>query len=239
MKLSPADKAMFITFGGASFLVLIFFFLGVKAYQNPDQEEAFIEIPVIQELDQEQETQSIAQNKIRSHRAYNTNELLKESQALFQEEDAIRKAIEDQQLKSVQDLTSETENALSKSKEQQELSIEEHKEAVRKQIEARELAREQKNAGAIRESSVSYHLPDRRALYIPNPVYTCDTSGKIVINVTVNSKGAITKMTFNKKASTSYNGCLIDQALAYANDALFSTSSAASQLGSISFNFQN
>ena len=241
MKLSHADKAMFITFGGASFLVLIFFFLGVKPFENPNPEEEFIEIPIIQELedDQEIESQPITRNRVRSHQAYNSSELRKESEALFEQEDAVRKALEEQQLKSVQELTSETENALAESRKQQEEALAAHSEEVRQQIAAREQERERRNAAAIRESTVSFNLLDRTAVFIPNPVYTCDAQGKIVLNISVNNKGAVTQMAYNKKASTSSNGCLIDQALAYANDAFFSSSSKPSQLGSISFNFQN
>lgn len=240
MKLSSADKAMLITFTGASLLVLVFFFLGVKPFQNPNPEEAFIEIPVVQEEEQaEQEPTSINRRTLRSHQAYNTSELRRESKELFEEEDAVRKAIEQQQLKSVQDLTAQNENALSESRKKQEEALEEHNEEVRKQIEARETEREQRNAAAKRESTVSYHLPERQAIYIPNPVYTCDAQGKIVLNITVNNKGGIAQMAFNKKASTSINGCLMDQALAYANEALFSSSPKTTQLGSITFNFQN
>ena len=110
---------------------------------------------------------------------------------------------------------------------------------MREQIEAREAERERRNAAAKRESTVSFNLLDRQAIYIPNPVYTCDAQGKIVLNITVNNKGAVTEMAFNKKASTSINGCLIDQALAYANEALFSSSQRRTQLGSIAFIFQD
>ena len=48
MKLSPQDNALFITFGGASFLILVFFFLGVKPYQDKIPED-FFEIPVLAE----------------------------------------------------------------------------------------------------------------------------------------------------------------------------------------------
>lgn len=241
MKLSHADKALFITFGGACFLVLVFFFLGVKPFENPNPEEEFIEIPIIQELkdDQEIESQPITRNRVRSHQAYNSSELRKESEALFEQEDAVRKAIEEQQLKSVQDLTNETAQTLLENKQQREEALAKHKDEVREQIDAREQERLRRNAAAIRESTVSFHLPDRQAQFIPNPVYTCDAQGKIVLNIQVNNKGAVTEMTYNKKASTSFNGCLIDQALAYANDAIFSSSSKLSQLGSITFNFQN
>lgn len=241
MKLSSADKAMLITFSGASLLVLIFFFLGVEPYQNPNQEEEFIEIPVVQELEEEKEEvlKDIARNKVRSHRAYNSSKLNKESKELFEKEDAVRNAIEQQQLKTVQDLTEETKNALAESRKKQEQSLSEHKEQVRQQIEEREQERERRNAAAIRESTVSYNLIDRDAIFIPNPVYTCSAQGKIVLNISVNGQGAVRQMAYNKKASTSSNGCLLDQALEYANQAIFSSSSKSSQLGSITFNFQS
>jgi len=231
---------MLITFTGASLLVLVFFFLGVKPFQNPNPEEEFIEIPVVQEEELEElESKPISSKTLRSHQAYNTSELSRESRELFEEEDAVRKAIEEQQLKSVQDLTAQNENALSESRKKQQQALEEHNEEVRQQIEAREAERERRNAAAKRESTVSYHLPERQAVYIPNPVYTCNAQGKIVLNITVNNKGSITQMAVNKKASTSTNGCLIDQALAYADEAVFSTSHKTTQLGSITFIFQD
>lgn len=238
MRLSPADKAMLITFTGASLLVLVFFFLGVKPYQNPNPEEEFIEIPVVQELEEEQpEQKRVVRSKAQSHRAYNARQLQQESQELFEQEDAVRKAIEEQRA-SVQELNSTTENALSESKKKRQEAIAQHTKEVRKQIEAREQEREAKYAAGKRESTVSYNLLDRQAIYIPNPVYTCDAQGKIVLNITVNGKGAVTQMTYNSSASSSSNGCLIDQARAYAKDAIFNKALKASQLGSITFNFQ-
>lgn len=241
MKLSPADKAMLITFTGASMLVLVFFFLGVKPYQNPNPEEEFIEIPVVQEIEEELQEQQkvVARNRARSHRAYNSNQLEQEAKELLEQEDAVRKAIEQQRLSSVKDLNAATENALSESKRKREEEVALHNDEVRDQIEAREKERERRLAAGKRESTVSYNLVNRQAIYIPNPVYTCDAQGKIVLNITVNGKGAVTQMTYNTNASSSTNGCLIDQARAYAKDAIFDSSQKATQLGSITFNFQN
>ncbi len=231
---------MLITFTGASLLILVFFFLGVKPFENPNPEEEFIEIPVVQEQELEELEPRLKNRKtVRSHQAYNSSELRQESEELFEQEDAVRRAIEEQQLKSVQDLTTENQNAISQSQKQQQQSLEEHKEEIRKQIEAREAERARRKAAGKRESTVSYHLPDRTAIFIPNPVYTCDALGKIVLNITVDDKGSVTQMAVNKNASTSLNGCLIDQAIAYANEAIFSTSLKTKQLGSITFNFQN
>ena len=233
MRLSPADKAMLITFGSACFLMLLFFSLGVKPYQKPTNEE-FLEIPIIREVEEEPAKKKISK-KISSHQAYNTSELQKEADAFFEEDDPVRKAMEARKLKSVQELASENKDALSKKRKQQAIALNEHRETVKQQIEVRELKREQVKG----ESTVSYDLSNRRALHIPNPVYTCDNSGTIVLDIAVSASGTVTKTSFNKKASTSTNGCLIDQALAYAKDALFSASATTSQAGSVTFNFQN
>lgn len=240
MKLSSQDKSMLITFSGACFLVLVFFFLGVKPYQNPNPEEEFIEIPVIQEplAEEELEEKETTTQKsiVKSHQAYNSNELRNESKALFSEDDPIRQAIEQQKLQSVEDLEAENERILDEHKKSRELAMAERNELVKAQIEAREKERNSKKGN--RESTVSYNLKGRNAIVIPNPVYTCDAFGKIVLDIEVNSTGVIIKKEYNKKASTSSNGCLIDQALSYASDALFNSTSTVSQKGTITFNFQ-
>ncbi len=240
MKLSHQDKSMLITFSGACFLVLVFFFLGVRPYQNPNPEEEFIEIPVIQEpLEEElvkEETTTQQSAQVKSHQAYNASELRNESRELFKEDDPVRRAIEQQQLKSVEDLVSENEKTLEEHQKSREIAMAERKERIKTQIEERE--KERANKKGNRESTVSYDLKGRNAIRIPNPVYTCDAIGTIVLSIEVNSNGVIIKKEFNKKASTSSNGCLIDQALIYASEAYFDRASEVSQKGTITFYFQ-
>ncbi|MGA8853488.1 MAG: hypothetical protein WB492_04845, partial [Christiangramia sp.] len=57
-------------------------------------------------------------------------------------------------------------------------------------------------------SSISFSLKGRRAVKIPNPVYTCDTAGKIVINITVDANGYVIDSSVNRGSSTSTNECL-------------------------------
>ncbi|MCH9659614.1 MAG: hypothetical protein K0U54_01745 [Bacteroidetes bacterium] len=93
-------------------------------------------------------------------------------------------------------------------------------------------------ASVNRKTTISYSLTDRKQLSLPNPVYTCDSGGKIVINVEVNTLGKVTKTTFNKAASTTTNGCLIDSAIEYARTARFTTKAGrSSQIGTISYSF--
>lgn len=93
--------------------------------------------------------------------------------------------------------------------------------------------------GTYRNSSISFSLVGRSALNIPNPIYTCDTPGRIVVNIEVNDQGAVVGTSINKSSSTSSNECLIDQALEYAAEAKFSAVPGRnSQPGTITYNFQ-
>ena len=243
MKLSPQDKALLITFGGASVLILVFFFLGVKPYQDKIP-EAYFEIPVLAEalepekedLPEQTEDRPSSRASQITHQAYDSRALRNESKSLFEEEDEIRKAIEAQQLSSVEALNAENEALLKQHQKELAEALAKKREQTAAQIEAREQARNQKKGN--RMSTVSYDLEGRTAIRIPNPVYTCDARGAIVIDITVDANGSITKMDYNKKSSTSSNGCLIDQALEYVESAYFDAASIQVQEGTITFNFQ-
>lgn len=95
------------------------------------------------------------------------------------------------------------------------------------------------NAYINKNSSMHYSLTDRTHTYMPTPIYLCEDSGKIIINITVSAAGDVTKTTVNRKASTSKNMCLISSALEYAKKARFnSDASKHSQIGSITFYFE-
>jgi TonB family protein len=89
-----------------------------------------------------------------------------------------------------------------------------------------------------KESSMHYSLVNRTHKYLPTPVYLCESGGKIVVNITVNSLGKVTNSSINEAASID-NQCLKDHAIEYANNARFSAdASKKSQLGSITFYFE-
>lgn len=93
--------------------------------------------------------------------------------------------------------------------------------------------------GGIDRSSISYSLKGRTAIDIPNPIYTCDRSGKVVINITVNENGRVISTSVNKGSSSTNNECLTDQAEEYANQAYFSAMPGrSSQPGTITYNFK-
>jgi TonB family protein len=97
--------------------------------------------------------------------------------------------------------------------------------------------KKEKNTNSNVVSTLTYSLKGRTILDFDTPRYLCEDSGKIVVNITVNSNGQVTDAYINN-SSTSNNECLTGQALTYAKIAQFDSSSTASQLGSITFHFK-
>ena len=240
MNISPQDKALLITFSGASMLVLAFFFLGFAPFKNKIPEE-FYEIPLVDEAPEVPEepplTQSPQVKEQLSHQAVNSSRLQREANRFFNQEDEVREAIQ-------------SESSADKSPE--ENSAEEGISNYEERIAALQQKREENNtaedeaveteakgsSSSNRRTTISYNLIDRNSIKIPNPVYTCDATGKVVINIEVGDLGNVIKTSFNKASSTTTNGCLIDQALKYAGHAIFNSASRESQLGTITFEFQ-
>ncbi|WP_026914660.1 hypothetical protein [Christiangramia portivictoriae] len=89
-------------------------------------------------------------------------------------------------------------------------------------------------------SSISFSLKGRRAVKIPNPVYTCDVAGKIVINIQVDANGYVIDTSLNKGSSTSGNECLVERAMEYAAGARFSKLAGKNeQPGTITYYFRS
>ena len=94
-------------------------------------------------------------------------------------------------------------------------------------------------SGNLRDSSISFNLRGRTAVDIPNPIYTCSVPGKIVINIKVNENGRVTATSFNEASSSTDNKCLVENALIYASEAIFSELSGRdNQPGTITYQFK-
>ena len=94
-------------------------------------------------------------------------------------------------------------------------------------------------SGGIDNSSISFSLVGRSAVHIPNPIYTCDRAGKVVVNINVDAQGRVISTSLNKGSSTSTNLCLTENALEYAAGAVFSRLPGRnSQPGTITYYFQ-
>ncbi len=101
--------------------------------------------------------------------------------------------------------------------------------------------KEKKNSeeeGNNKNSTNSYRLLNRKALYFPNPVYICDAFGKVVLHIEVNNYGKVIQATFNKNSSTTSNVCLIESAIKYAKKARFTKdANKPLQMGSVTYVF--
>ena len=243
MKLSPQDKAMLITFSGASILAVVFLFFTIKPYDTSQVEE-FIPIPIIAEelpkeelLEQTEEEQPQSQEI--TNQAQSSSRLVREANRFFSQQNEVENALKsDTETTDPSEDTDGDDEAFPDYRER--IAMLRQKRAAQQSAGTSNDAKEvsKVNTSSYRRSTVTYQLKERNAIQIPNPVYTCDATGRVVINIQVNGVGGVTKVTFNKSASTTANGCLVDQALEYAQQAIFNKSTRDSQLGSISFEFQ-
>ncbi len=97
--------------------------------------------------------------------------------------------------------------------------------------------KKEKDKNIAGNTTISYRLVNRKARLLPNPVYTCDSFGKVVVNITVNATGRVIEATINKAGSTTTNECLYDSAIQYAKQSFFTASSKTAQLGTITYLF--
>jgi len=225
-------------------IVVLFLYnihLGGKEKEEYVIEMAMIEDEDLEEILKEQEElqEQAKTESVKSHMAY--NETSKPSYG------------NPEPLKTYEEILEEAETSSSDSDEPNELLTSSSgefaaslKELRKKRKEAKQLLGEreaQKDAPtnnlAKRRTSISFSLINRSpSRSLPVPIYTCIEGGKIVINIVVNNEGSVVDADFNKKSSSTENGCLIDNALAYAYKANFNKSSKGTQKGTITYLFQ-
>lgn len=120
-----------------------------------------------------------------------------------------------------------------------EVPLEEEEEKMKKEAEKLALQKKlaEENEVNNRNSSLTYSLKDRKAVDLPNPIYTCQGSGKVVVMVEVNNNGYVINTKVDKKNSSTRNECLFENAVKYAQQALFSRTDLEKQRGSITYYF--
>ena len=231
-------KALIITSLLFAILILAMYNINVSN-SNKKVRETLIELNDLRQEAQRQEEEqqkqepkpAVKQPKLQTHQAFNENRAESETNVksrldeIFEKNSAKQEAAEDESSNPTKGEYSITKAPAKKRREASEGND------TSEELSSKE--------GSYRNSSISFSLVGRRAIFIPNPVYTCDTGGKIVVNIEVNAEGAVTSTSVNKSSSTSSNECLIDQALKYAAGANFSKlSGRESQPGTITYNFQ-
>ena len=77
-----------------------------------------------------------------------------------------------------------------------------------KELSANELA-----ASYDGPTRVFYNLPGRYHLDLPIPIYKCENSGTVVLNITVNPSGEIASFSYNESESSTTSDCLYEAAV--------------------------
>lgn len=240
MNLNRNQLSFLITFFSLALVVLVMYniHLGSEAQQEyviemslaDDDLEALIE-------EKEKNLEAMANaEQIKSHMAYNESakpsfgnpEPLKTLDQIL-EEKASSEGDESTDLLSSDTGYNASLKELAKKREEQKQMLGE-KDAQKKEV-TQNLAK--------RRTSVSYSLVNRTNFRLPPPIYTCIEGGKVVINIEVDGQGNVTAADFNSHSSRTSNGCLVDNAIAYAYRAKFDPSGRPSQKGTITYLFQS
>ncbi len=91
---------------------------------------------------------------------------------------------------------------------------------------------------ANKNTLVKYSLSGRTG-YVPNPVFTCEKEGQVVVIITVDGAGKVIKTAIDKINTTTTDDCLLENSLLYANDAKFNAvNNKKEQIGSITYIFE-
>lgn len=234
--LSRQEKALVLTL-----VVMIFIVLGlmILQLQNAPKEimlefqippEEFVDMEKV--LEQEKLEQEIAETKATTNAYNEADSRIKHSDEPFK---TLEELIEEQNALRQGEKGDPNDDGIEEAGEKSPI-----KDPVVERV--RELMKQntpkQGTISANKNAYVKYYLADRSDVALPVPIYTCDASGIVVINITVNHLGQVTNALYNAKSSTSSNGCLIDQALIYARKARFDKSDKTQQLGTITYHFQ-
>ncbi|WP_317195434.1 MULTISPECIES: energy transducer TonB [Zobellia] len=221
--------------------IIVLALYNIHLGQDKEQDDYVVEMMLeedIEELLEEKEEleQEIEKaDPIKSHMAYNETakpsygnpeplktleELLEEKLASENSEDSNEQLTDSEYAERVKEL---------KKKRQEAKQMLGEKEAQKKEFT---------NNLAKRRTSVSYSLVNRSNYRLPPPIYTCIEGGKVVVNIQVDAMGNVVDADYNAKSSGTSNGCLIDNAIAYALKAKFSSGEKSVQKGTITYLFQ-
>jgi len=201
-------------------------------HKKKEQSEILMELPeeILTEEEEEQPEENLEEQEERkliaskrTHDAY--NEDFEDHDDIEQRIKSLTEAVEGPETNSDPNEIAEGD-APSNEQIQEEVPVEEEKEEkpISKEVNSR-------------HSSVTFTLKGREKKDIPNPIYTCNGSGKVVVKIEVNKNGYVTEVKIDKRKSTTRNECLFDNALAYAQKSLFSSAEIEEQKGFITYYF--
>ena len=241
MGMSGKERAFVITL--VIMLCMVVSFIIIRVNNKP--EEIWVEIPPAEEIAKLLEEEKLPQDSQEENSVTDNTPVTTRS---YNEADSRIKQAED--LKSLDDLLAEQqgqetnsqgENAPEEGEGTTPAKIEPYK--VNDGMSFKDLEKykpqNKDEKKANKRTLISYYLVGREAVAeLPNPVYTCEQSGKVVINITVDDQGRVIEASYNKASSNTTNGCLIDNAIYYARKARFNKDSKNKQLGTITYLYQ-
>ena len=88
------------------------------------------------------------------------------------------------------------------------------------------------------EVMISFSLKGRKSYSLPNPGYTCNGSGVVVIQIKVDKSGNVKDATYLARSSNGASSCMIQRAMKYAKKSRFDyNASVTMQTGTITYKF--
>jgi len=202
---------------------LLFYFIKLPSNSIILEEEYEIEY-ALEEVIPEEELASVSEEEIKIE----THKVFSEDQKFIEELETNRK----ENSEAIEDKLSEINEVISDSKSERKDDLVVEKKSKSNLPEA--ILATTNNS----KSTNSYHLLNRKVIEFPNPVYICDSFGKVVLLIEVNANGYVSMTSVNKNASTTSNLCLIESAIDYAKKARFTKNkNKPSQMGSITYIF--
>jgi uncharacterized membrane protein len=85
---------------------------------------------------------------------------------------------------------------------------------------------------------ISFNLKDRKSAFLPNPGYTCNGAGTVVIQIKVDKAGSVKTSSYLEGQSSRASSCMIEMAMKYAKKSRFDYGSGLSlQTGTITYKF--
>ncbi|TSE10047.1 MULTISPECIES: hypothetical protein [Aquimarina] len=229
MEFIEKHKALIITSMLMGIVVLSLYNINMINKQK-EQSEILMEIPeefLAEEEEQQPEEELIAQEDRQLDNARRTHDAFNED---FEDHDEI-----EERIKSLTEAEQASESEETQTNEG-EVPIEEEEKKDSDDTKKEEAKSEDEETNN-RNSSLTYSLKGRKSVDLPNPVYTCNGSGKVVVKIEVNKNGYVIDTKVDKRKSTTRNECLFDNAMDYARQALFSRSDIEKQEGSITYYF--
>ncbi|WP_299313440.1 hypothetical protein [uncultured Aquimarina sp.] len=230
MEFIEKHKALIITSMLMGIFVLSLYNINM-VNKKKQQSEIMMEIPeeLMEELTRKEEPEATPEEERELIASKRTHDAFNED---FEDSEDF-----EQRIKSL----TETEETTEETSNNEQLT--EGQEAINEDITTEEVPEDKKEEKPIpeevnnRNSSVTFTLKGREKKDIPNPIYTCNGSGKVVVKIEVNQNGYVIDAKIDKKKSSTRNECLFDNALDYAQDALFSSSELKEQKGYITYYF--